>query len=85
MRLLCEDIRIVSDSDAEHVESLRQYILSTIEKFDNVETSFPMPYLNKALYACVFLTDELFAAKKEISDLQARIAALEKPGKGKKT
>ncbi|MCL2397488.1 MAG: hypothetical protein FWC93_05420 [Defluviitaleaceae bacterium] len=82
--LLNEDIHIVSDKDGEYVEELRQYILSTIKKFDNVNTPFPMPYLTKALYACVFLTDELFEKKQEIEALAAKIEELEnQPGKGK--
>jgi len=78
LKLFNENIRVVSDKDDAYVEGLYKYILSTIEKFDNVVTSFPMNYLTKSLYACVFLADELFAKKQEIEDLAMRVAELEK-------
>jgi len=82
LRLLNEDIRIVSENGEEYVKSLRKYIHTTIGKFDNIETPFPMPYLNKALYACVFLADELFEARAEIEGLKEMLAAAqEKPAK----
>ena len=83
LNLLNEDIRIVSDKGDAHVEGLRQYILTTIRRFDNVSTPFPMPYLNKALYACVFLADELDDKRCEIEVLKAKIAELEDKSKGK--
>jgi len=75
LRLLNEDIRIVSENGEEYVKNLGKYIHATIGKFDNVHTPFPMPYLNKALYACVFLADELFEARKEIEGLKEMLAA----------
>ena len=77
LQLLDEEIRIVSEKGEVYVENLGKYILSTIEKFDNVATPFPMPYLTKALYACVFLADELFDKREEIEKLEAKIAELE--------
>ena len=83
LQLLDEELRIVSEKDAEYIEAMGRYILETIEKFDNVSTPFPMPYLTKALYACVFLADELFEQREEVARLNDVIAALEKSGKGK--
>jgi len=85
LKLLNEDIRIVSENGEEYVKSLGRYIHTTIGKFDNIETPFPMPYLNKALYACVFLADELFEARAEIEGLKEMLAAAqEKPAKQSK-
>ena len=75
--LLDEEMRIVSEKDEDYVEALGRYILATIEKFDNVATPFPMPYLTKALYASVFLADELFESRDEIERLKAKIAELD--------
>ena len=86
LRMLDEDIRIISDKDEDYVESLRTYILSTIKKYDDVNTPFPMPFLNKALYACVFLTDELFKERQNVAELKEQLETLEKlsnKGKGK--
>jgi len=77
LNLLNEDIRLISDKDDAYVEAIGQYILSTINKFDAINTPFPMPYLKKALYGCVFLTDELFEKKNENSLLLKKIAELE--------
>jgi len=78
LKLFNENIRIVSEKDDAYVEGLYKYILSTIEKFDNVGSSFPMNYLTKALYACVFLADELLSSRKEVEELSEKVAELEK-------
>ena len=83
LRLLNEDIRIVSENGEEHIKALGEYILDTIRKFDNVHTPFPMPFLNKALYACVFLADELFEARAQVEELKEQLAAAEKQSTGK--
>jgi len=85
LKLFNENVRIVSEKDDAYIEGLYKYILSTIEKFDNVGSSFPMNYLTKALYACVFLADELLTVKTQakedavkIEEMSHRLAELEK-------
>ena len=85
LKLFNENIRIVSEKDDAYIEGLYKYILSTIEKFDNVGSSFPMNYLTKALYACVFLADESLTTKQQlqeasekIEDMSLKVAELEK-------
>lgn|GEM_PF-1633622 len=85
LKLFNENVRIVSEKDDAYIEGLYKYILSTIEKFDNVGSSFPMNYLTKALYACVFLADELLAVKtqakedtEKMEEMSLRLAELEK-------
>lgn len=80
LRLLDEDIRIISDKEEAYVNAVGEYILSTIQRFDDVNTPFPMPFLNKALYACVFITDELLQERQKVEELKTRIEALERPG-----
>ena len=77
LNLLNEDIRLVSEKDDAYVKALGDYILTTINKFDVINTPFPMPYLKKALYGCVFLADELFERKQENTLLLKKIAELE--------
>ena len=78
LKLFNENIRIVSEKDDAYVEGLYKYILSTIEKFDNVGTTFPMNYLTKALYACVFMADEVMTKRQEVEELSMKLAELEK-------
>ena len=75
--LLNEEIRIVSEKDSEYAYALRDYILATIEKFDDANTAFPMSYIKKALYASVFLADELFCERAESKALLERLTKLE--------
>jgi len=78
LKLFNENIRIVSEKDDAYVEELYNYITTTIEKFDNVSTTFPMNYLTKALYACVFMSDEVLAKRAEIEELTIKLAEAEK-------
>jgi len=78
LKLFNENIRIVSEKDDVYIESLYKYILSTIERFDNVGTTFPMNYLTKALYACVFMADEVLIKRQEVEELSVKVAELEK-------
>ena len=78
LKLFNESIRIVSEKDEAYIESLYNYILSTIEKFDNVGTTFPMNYLSKALYACVFMADEVLIKRQEVEELTMKLAEAEK-------
>ena len=78
LKLFNENIRIVSEKDDVYIEMLYKYILSTIEKFDNVGTTFPMNYLTKALYACVFMADEVLIKRQEVEELTIKLAELEK-------
>jgi hypothetical protein len=78
LKLFNENIRIVSDKDDAYIEALYKYILSTIEKFDNVGTTFPMNYLTKSLYACVFMADEVLANRQEMEEMSMKLAELEK-------
>ena len=78
LKLFNENIRIVSEKDDAYIEELYKYILSTIEKFDNVGTTFPMNYLTKALYACVFMADEVLANRQDIEEMSMKLAELEK-------
>jgi len=78
LKLFNENIRIVSEKDDAYVEELYKYILSTIERFDNVSTTFPMNYLTKALYACVFMSDEVLAKRQEVEELTIKLAEAEK-------
>ena len=73
LKLFNENIRIVSEKDDAYIESLYKYILSTIEKFDNVGTTFPMNYLTKSLYACVFMADEVLIKRQEVEELSAKL------------
>jgi len=78
LKLFNENIRIVSEKDDAYIEDLYKYILSTIEKFDSVGSTFPMNYLTKSLYACVYMADEVLANKEEMEEMSIRIAELEK-------
>ena len=78
LKLFNENIRIISEKDDAYIEELYKYILSTIERFDNVGTTFPMNYLTKSLYACVFMADEVLANRQEIEEMSIRLAELEK-------
>jgi len=78
LKLFNENIRIVSEKDDVYIETLYKHILSTIEKFDNVGTTFPMNYLTKSLYACVILADEVLVKRQEVEELTMKLAELEK-------
>jgi len=73
LKLFNENIRIVSEMDDAYIETLYKYILSTIERFDNVGTTFPMNYLTKALYACVFMADAVLMNREEVEELKAKL------------
>ena len=78
LKLFSENIRIVSDKDDAYIEALYKYILSTIERLDNVGTTFPMNSLVKALYACVFIADEVMMKKEQLEEMSVKLAELEK-------
>ncbi|MCL2573643.1 MAG: hypothetical protein FWE34_03705 [Defluviitaleaceae bacterium] len=78
LKLFNENIRIVSEQDDAYVEQMYKYILATIEKFDNAGSSFPMNYLIKSLYACVFMADEVLTKRAEVEELTRKLAEAEK-------
>jgi len=61
---------ITSDEGDEYINSLYNYILDTISRFDDAKQAFPISSMMKALYTCVFLADELFKKQEEISKMQ---------------
>jgi hypothetical protein len=54
-----ENIRIVSNEGDEYIQELYEYIMTVMDGLED------MPYITKALYACVLLADELLKEKRK--------------------
>ena len=66
LKILNQNVPILSDEGDEYVDSLYRYVLSVVGKYDDNSSPFPMSATLKALYACIHLADELFRKQEEL-------------------
>jgi len=69
MQLLNENIPIKADSK-EYGDKIHAHILNTISKFDTKEQPLSISNTQKALYAAIFITDELLTLIQETEKLK---------------
>lgn len=82
--LLGEEVAISTDKDEGYINRLYDRIVAKLEEVEKIDTAFPMSHTKKALFACVFLANDLLEQKAINDELAERIEALERSYKPKK-
>ncbi|MCL2620691.1 MAG: cell division protein ZapA [Defluviitaleaceae bacterium] len=74
LNILGENLSITSDQGHDYVKDLYNAIADHIDKIEDVDKNSTMSKMVKSLYISVFLADDLMKARREIEELQDKLA-----------
>lgn len=81
VKLLNEYIPMISDEGEGHIQELHRIAFEKINQMDN-DPSLHISNLTKALYACMFLANDIVKLQRELKAYKSRYGPLSQKGHG---
>ena len=81
IKIMNEEIRIMSDDSEEHIRQVENYVIDTIKSFYLPGVDDPLKYPGKGFFASFLIANDLLKAREELEEAKKEAAALKEDNK----